>query len=264
MQLVATDLDGTIVPREGAVSPRTIAALRACERAAVPVVVVTGRPTRWLPATLAETGLSGYAICANGAVVYDCARHRIERAWTIPLDTVAEVVRRLRSELTDPVVALETTTGFLREPGYHTSYADTEVRPRLSVEQMLAQRPDVVKVLVRARGLGDDLLDTARAVAGDLVEPTHSNASDNLLELGPAGVSKAVTLERLCHARGVSASSVIAFGDQPNDIPMLVWAGVGYAMADGHPHAIAAADEVAPPCAQDGVAQVLETRLALR
>jgi hydroxymethylpyrimidine pyrophosphatase-like HAD family hydrolase len=48
----------------------------------------------------------------------------------------------------------------------------------------------------------------------------------------------------------------------PNDVPMLQWAGRGYAMADGHPEAIAAADDVAPPCADDGVAQVLERLLA--
>jgi hydroxymethylpyrimidine pyrophosphatase-like HAD family hydrolase len=50
----------------------------------------------------------------------------------------------------------------------------------------------------------------------------------------------------------------------PNDVPMLRWAGRGYAMADGHPEAIAAADATAPPCAADGVAQVLERLLAER
>ena len=48
----------------------------------------------------------------------------------------------------------------------------------------------------------------------------------------------------------------------PNDVAMLRWAGVGYAMADGHPDAVAAADRVAPPCAEDGVAQVVEELLA--
>jgi HAD superfamily hydrolase (TIGR01484 family) len=114
MQLVATDLDGTIVAADGTVSARTVAALRACERAGIPVVIVTGRPPRWLPSVLSATGLGGLAICANGAVVYDCATQRIATASTIPLPVVEQVVGRLRAELSGMIVALETTVGFVR------------------------------------------------------------------------------------------------------------------------------------------------------
>jgi hypothetical protein len=55
---------------------------------------------------------------------------------------------------------------------------------------------------------------------------------------------------------------VVAFGDMPNDIPMLAWAGTSYAMADAHESVREVADHVAPPCAEDGVAQVLESLLA--
>ena len=51
---------------------------------------------------------------------------------------------------------------------------------------------------------------------------------------------------------------MIAFGDMPNDLPMLSWAGTSYAMANGHPDVRAAADHVAPPHDEDGVAVVLE------
>ena len=56
----------------------------------------------------------------------------------------------------------------------------------------------------------------------------------------------------------VDASHVVAFGDMPNDVPMLAWAGLGVAMGNAHPDALAVADEVAPPHTEDGVAQVLE------
>jgi aminocarboxymuconate-semialdehyde decarboxylase len=67
---------------------------------------------------------------------------------------------------------------------------------------------------------------------------------------------------RIVAEAGFGPEDVVAFGDMPNDVPMLRWAGVGYAMADGHPEAISAADRVAPPCRDDGVAQVLEELLA--
>jgi hypothetical protein len=50
----------------------------------------------------------------------------------------------------------------------------------------------------------------------------------------------------------------MAFGDMPNDVPMLRWAGHGVAMANAHADVLAAADEVTGTNAEDGVAQVLE------
>lgn len=264
MDLVATDLDGTIVHPDGTVSSRTVAALRACERAGVGVVIVTGRPPRWLARAATATGIRGHAVCANGAVVFDLAAGDVHEFWTISPEAVLTTVERLRAVLPDVSVALETTTGFLREPGYVSTWADATEPPRAKLEDLLRREgaEHVIKILVRAGHRGDRLWQAALEHVSDLVEPTHSNANDNLLELGPRGVSKAVTLARLAELQGVSAEGVIAFGDQPNDIPMLRWAGVGVAMADGHPEAIAAADEIAPPLSQDGVAQVLEARLA--
>lgn len=93
---------------------------------------------------------------------------------------------------------------------------------------------------------------------------THSNAADSLIEIMAAGVSKASTLAEVAADRGVGAEQVVAFGDMPNDLEMLRWAGRSYAMADGHPEALAAADAVAPDCGDDGVAQVLERLLRAR
>lgn len=262
MRLVATDLDGTIVAPDGSVSPRTVTALRACEAAGIPVVIVTGRPPRWLPDVITATGLTSVAVCANGAVLYDGHHGEIVEAWTIERDVVQAVVSRLHDAFEDVQVALETTTGFVRTHGYSSTFRDLERMPRVAVDELVAGARDVIKILIRAKGSGDDLLASAQELVWDLVEATHSNANDNLLELGPRGVSKAATLDYLVEGYGISAQTVIAFGDQPNDVPMLAWAGVGVAMADGHPSALAVADEIAPPCSQDGVAQVLEARLA--
>lgn len=62
----------------------------------------------------------------------------------------------------------------------------------------------------------------------------------------------------LCRELGVPAAEVIAFGDNPNDLPMLAWAGRSYAMANAHQSVLDATDFVAPACEHDGVAQVLD------
>jgi hypothetical protein len=85
-----------------------------------------------------------------------------------------------------------------------------------------------------------------------------------MLEISALGVSKASALARLSAHLGVAAVDVAAFGDMPNDVEMLRWAGLSYAMSGGHPEAVAAARGLAPPCEQDGVAQVVEVLLAGR
>jgi hydroxymethylpyrimidine pyrophosphatase-like HAD family hydrolase len=54
---------------------------------------------------------------------------------------------------------------------------------------------------------------------------------------------------------------VVAFGDMPNDLPMLRFAGRGVAVANAHPEVLAEADEVAPGNDDDGVACIIERML---
>ena len=94
------------------------------------------------------------------------------------------------------------------------------------------------------------------------MEVTHSTVGPALLELSAAGVSKATTLARLCAELGVDAADVVAFGDMPNDLPMLAWAGTAYAVANAHPSVLAAVERRAASNDEDGVAQVLEQLFA--
>jgi hydroxymethylpyrimidine pyrophosphatase-like HAD family hydrolase len=78
------------------------------------------------------------------------------------------------------------------------------------------------------------------------------------VEIVPLGTSKATGVEELARPLGIGSDEVVAFGDMPNDIPMLLWAGLGVAMGNAHPEVLAAADEVTAPNSDDGVARVLE------
>src|SRR5947209_3415650 len=118
MRMVACDLDGTIVRPDGTVSPRTVAALAACERAGVRVVFVTGRPPRWMAPVAAATGHSGIAVCANGAIVYDLAAQRVISTRGIPAAEVRRIARAVLDAVPGGAFALETAGGFRREPAY--------------------------------------------------------------------------------------------------------------------------------------------------
>ena len=95
------------------------------------------------------------------------------------------------------------------------------------------------------------------AAAGDLAEFTWSSDT-TLLEISAAGVTKASTLALVCARLGVDRRHVVAFGDMPNDLPMMEWAGRSYAMANAHRTVLDAADAVVPSNDDDGVAATLE------
>lgn len=265
MRLVASDLDGTIIRADGTISTRTLAALRSCERAGVDVVFVTGRPPRWMAPVAETTGHTGIAVCGNGAVVYDLAAERIVQTRALAPEAVRRTVTMLRSVLPQAVFALETLTGFRREPLFLPHHAVAVTSPSGPMEDLLSDNPVVLKVMCRDEtSTADAMLAAARVALDGISEPCHSNANGSMLEIAAVGVSKASTLAELAADRGVPAKDVVAFGDMPNDVPMLRWAGRGYAMANGHPEAIAAADDTAPACHDDGVAQVLERLLTGR
>jgi hypothetical protein len=273
VRVIATDVDGTIVLPGSGVSARTAAAFRRAHRAGVRTVLVTGRPLRWLGDVVDALGWVDALVAANGALLYLLPNGRLDggerllRRWTIDPDDVTDWSVRLRAAAPGVAFGLERPGGFGAEPGYEAP-PGTPGMTVGSVPELLARDPVVVKLLarvpaaaVRGEFPGDLLLSAARTALAGAVTPVHSNSCKALVEIGPPGVDKGIGLARICAEWGVDAEDVVAFGDMPNDLAMLRWAGRGYAMADGHPEALAAADAVAAPCTEDGVACAVEAAL---
>ena len=85
---------------------------------------------------------------------------------------------------------------------------------------------------------------------------THSSSAA-LVEISAAGVTKAAGLAWLCEREGIPQDRVLAFGDMPNDVPMMTWAGRSVAMANAHPAVREVADEETLSNDEDGVAAYL-------
>jgi Cof subfamily protein (haloacid dehalogenase superfamily) len=259
--LVATDLDGTIVRADGTVSARVVAALGAVLDRGVPWVFVTGRPPRWMHDVAQATAHHGIAICANGALVYDLHDEVILERFEIATELALETVSRLRAVMPAAVFAVEHGQGFRHESAYLPRWERADLVVTDTVEELLVE--PVAKLLVRDEtSTGDAMLALAQASVGELVTVTHSNPVDCLLEISAPGVTKATTLARLAAEHGVDAGGVLAFGDQPNDLAMLRWAGTAYAMRGGHPDVLAAVESHAESVEEDGVARIVERYLA--
>lgn len=257
-RLVATDLDGTLLDPSGAVSERTREVIEALDEQGVPVVFVTGRPIRWMEALWESVGGHGLAILSNGGILYDVPTHTVRRARTIARDTLVQVGDRLRESLPGTSFGLEKTDGFALEPAFAQHRDDAALReiPRGSLEELADDR--VVKLLARHDELAaEEFWHRVEEAVGTLVTTTWSSVG-TLVEMSGSGVTKATTLADLCAELGIDRSEVVAFGDMPNDLPLLEWAGTSVAMANAHRTVRALADEIAPSHAEDGVARTLQ------
>ncbi|MFF5208545.1 HAD family hydrolase [Streptosporangium sp. NPDC000396] len=257
-RLVATDLDGTALRSDGTVSPRTAAAFALVENSGATLVFVTGRPPRWMHPVAGAVRHRGLAICANGALVYDLHTEKIVKSHLIAPDVLEEVVRRLREKVPDLAFSVEYEGGFAHESDFRLSGLDSKAVAGLHVgTATLTSRPCVKLLALHPRMDPDILHAVVYGLVGDLVTPTHSSGRA-LIEMSAHGVTKASALAALAETLEIKPAEVIAFGDMPNDLPMLRWAGTAYAVANAHAEVLAAVDHVTAANNDDGVARVLE------
>jgi Cof subfamily protein (haloacid dehalogenase superfamily) len=257
-RLVATDLDGTIVRSDGTVSARTVEALARVERHGATLVMVTGRPPRWMGSIADAVGHHGLAICANGAILYDLHTEKVVRTQQIETRVLIEAISRLRQIVPGFRFAVEFPDGFVFDRDYRLGRPDAEAFGGRAVEaSALTAQPGTKLLALLPGGDPDALARKATDAVGDLLTVTHSSRS-GLLEMSALGVTKASALAALCAERGIPSGDVVAFGDMPNDLPMLTWAGRSYGMANAHPRVLATVTHRTASNDEDGVAQVLE------
>lgn len=263
-KMVASDVDGTLIDHRERVTARTKAAIDALIADGVPFVLATGRPPRWIDPVVNELGYAPLCVCGNGAVVYDSAADRVLASRTLDVDTltwIAELAERalpgcgLAAERVGASAHDAATPQFVSAPEYEHAWLnpdDTEVSRREVIDE------PAIKMLIRLRAMASSRMrDVLVPLIGERADITYST-EHGLIEISAPGVTKASGLEVVAQRLGVEAANIVAFGDMPNDVPMLKMVGHGVAMANAHPEAIAAADEVAESNIDDGVAKVLE------
>jgi Cof subfamily protein (haloacid dehalogenase superfamily) len=262
--LIACDVDGTLFDEDEQVTPRTRDAVRAAVAAGAQFVLATGRPPRWIRPVVEGLGFAPMAVCANGAVIYDPATDQVLAARTLPVDVLAQLAEIAMRVIPGAGLAVErigdrahdtATPQFVSSPGYEHAWLNPD-NTEVSFQDLLSA--PAIKLLIRKSGAAsaDMVAELAKHVGseGDLTYSTNNG----LVEIVPRGISKATGVAEVAGPLGIADVDVVAFGDMPNDVPMLLWAGRGVAMGNAHPDAKAAANEVTATNADDGVARVLE------
>ncbi|GIE99774.1 hydrolase [Paractinoplanes rishiriensis] len=255
--MIVCDLDGTLLNSAGRLSPRSRQALRAVRRAGWPVLFCTARPVRDTRAVVVAVDAAMVAVCGNGSITYDFGRHRIVDQRPIPYAGLSDALRALRTGHPALRLGAERGLDLLLEDDFALAAALCRTArrvPRLDPDHGFG------KVIAQLDG---DARDYWPAVAAALPAGLECTVSGpEFCEIGLRGVTKAVAVHRIAERAGITAADVVAFGDMPNDLPLLAWAGTGIAVGNAHPDVLRAADLVTAANDDDGVALVLEHLLA--
>lgn len=260
--VVAIDLDGTLLRSDGTLSPRSMRVLDKARSRGARVVVVTARPPRHVRRVLADAGwCEAIAICSNGAIVHDLARNQTVSTAVLGSETAVRVAAAFAQAMPEVRWAVETGFELVSAPGWGYTFSGELAHRRDHQLDAMWLLP-LVKILGWSdQRTADQMLEVIRSLDLSDVEFTHSGGA-GIVELSAAAVTKAGALAEFCRSSGVTAEDVIAFGDMPNDVPMLRWAGRSWAVANAHPDARDAATAVTASNDDDGVAQVLEDLFA--
>lgn len=264
--MIVSDVDGTLITDSNEVTRATRAVLTRARAAGVEVVLATGRPPRWIAEVTDQFDESPirYAVCANGAIVYDVEHDRVMSASTLEpaaltklgalaIDLVPGV--GLAAERVGASAHDAATPPFVATAGYRHAWLNPD---HIVVDDHELYEQPAVKLLVRQPDLPSGrIAELLRPAVGNLAEVTFST-ENGLVELSVPATHKASGLRRLAELTGLPTDAVVAFGDMPNDVQMLGWATHGVAMGHGHEAALAAADEIGATNNEDGVARVLE------
>ncbi|PYE18500.1 hypothetical protein DFR67_10479 [Williamsia limnetica] len=261
--LIASDVDGTLIDDNNVVPELVRTMINRASAAGATFVIATGRPPRWIAEITDQIDIRPFAVCANGAIVYDTENDTILHSATLGPQVLTKLAELAYEQIPGCGLAVErvgrsahdaATPPFVATAGYQHAWLNPD---HIEMNEADVLSENAVKMLVRQPGMSsDEMARRLTAVVGDIADVTFST-DNGLIELSAPGVSKAHGLATLAELRDLPVDASVAFGDMPNDVEMLRWATRGFAMAHGHPAALAAADEIAPGNNEGGVGQVL-------
>jgi hydroxymethylpyrimidine pyrophosphatase-like HAD family hydrolase len=248
-QLVAIDIDGTLLHADGHINPVVQDAVARARDAGVHIVLSTGRATFGVTGILERLQLSnGMVVASNGAVTF--SYWPVEVLTSVTFDA-RETVKLLLEHVPDALVAVEVVGR-----GYRVNrrFPDGEIAGEMwieSVEELVAE--PVTRVIIRDPSQSaEEFLELAGRLG--LHGTNYAVGYTAWLDLAPEGVSKASGLAEVAGRLGVPRSRVLAIGDGRNDVEMLRWAGRGVAMGGSPLEVQMAADDVTEDVDRDGVA----------
>jgi Cof subfamily protein (haloacid dehalogenase superfamily) len=258
IRLLVSDIDGTLVPSDKILTPRTIQAINDVRDAGILFAVTSSRPPRGMRMYIEPLQLTTPMAGFNGGMIVD-PDHRVLEEWTINDDLIAKTIR----SLDDHEVSVWVYRGqewYVRDiDGPHVRHeAEVCQFDPLEVTDFDWVSDGVAKIV----GVSDDRDAMTRAqkelhaaIGADL---SATNSQSYYLDVTCPQANKGAVVEYLANKLGVPTSEIATIGDAYNDVPMFERSGLSIAMGNAEAEVKASADEVTSSNEDEGFARAVE------
>lgn len=262
VQLIAIDLDDTLLMPDLSIHPANLAAVRKALAAGKKVILASGRTVESMMPYARELGMTGRGlpmICVNGSEVRDVDSGAVIRRLTLSSELCTRIIDTI-SALGLPVQAYDDEGIIVTAHNHWTDrdhqltglpirlasdHADIASQPRTKL--LSAGTPE------RIAEIAPGLRESFRGLAEVVISKPY------FMEILPFGSDKGAALAWIAEARGIQREDVMAIGDAGNDLGMVSWAGLGCAPSDARPEILAAARYIATlPHDAGAVAELIE------
>ncbi len=266
IRLVALDMDGTLVNSMKKVAPEELEALSQALSRGIHVVAASGRTQHTLPSEILAMEELRYFISCNGAKVTDRFSGETVYRRNICQSDMLKIMEHAKSCHCVREVALDDSLYLAREddedelgflPPHQHAFLRSARTLTDDLEAMMQSAKDGAEKILIFFHRADEL-QAFRLWLEENFSLCVSSSLDTNLEINALGVSKGSALCALARHLGIAMEQVMACGDSENDIDMLKAAGLGIAMANSTPEALAAADAVTLSNDQHGVAAAIK------
>jgi len=270
-RLLAIDIDGTLVNSRNELTPATREAVLRAKKAGIEIVLATGRRySRVLP-LVEPLELNVPLVTASGALIKRASDHytfyqahfapgALQRWLSVTAAAGYEAV--LYADTFDQGFDYYCPKFDSQQPEMAEYLQLNAGFERVCPELMIGPPPGVFAGF--AIGTRDQMLRLQVALEREMADQLYVHVIRSpryrgfMCEIAPAGVSKWTGVYTLANTWGIGPDEICAAGDDVNDIPMILAAGLGVAMGNALDEVKAAADRVAPSHDEDGLVQVVD------
>jgi hypothetical protein len=264
IDLVVTDLDGTLWDGTGRIHPRTFRALEIVAAASIPLLAATGRRAMSAWPVMEANGVALPAVFLDGAIgfEYRATTPFYKRAFSP--EVAAEVLQILDELDISPVVNVDDPVRDIvigEHPMIHPEYLRRLGQSVREEDPWTAVRTLSVLAFTLLGGEATMIRDLAAEVTARVPVAAAISADRTYgglhLSFRPLGVTKWAGVVAFCAARGLDSRRVMAVGDADNDVELLEGASFAVAVADATPALLEHADRVLSPASEGGWAEIV-------
>jgi Cof subfamily protein (haloacid dehalogenase superfamily) len=262
VQLIAIDLDGTLLTSRKSISRRTHTALAAARDQGIHIVLATARPPRSVRGYYEALKLATPQINYNGALIWDEPRRRIIEHTPLETEVCRKVINVARKMYPEILVSVEIldkwyTDHFSDVPEYATETSKQHFTPDFigPIDAFLTVPPTKLMLLGDPEWIATLEKQLPRKFGDDIA---HTRSDPFLLQINHPSVNKGSAVAAVAKRLGVARENIMAIGDAPNDLSMLVYAGVPVVMGNAWDQVKSAGRAIVPDNDHDGVGIAIE------